>query len=407
MDGTHHARDWRWALGVLGRTLITLGLLILAFVAYQLWGTGIEFRANQDDLAREFRRAVADSEAVDSTVAATPTDSGTPSTTTAVADTAASRPDSPAAATTGPTAPPPPPKKPWGVVAALSMPSISSRTLYVVNGVNTGDLKRGIGRYPGTARPGEYGNLALAGHRTTYGAPFENLDQLQRGDRVILDSVDGGHYEYVVESQEIIGPNDVRVLSRPSNPQDAVLTLTTCHPKRSTAKRLVVHARLDASASTPLRQTNGAAPPVEPPASVVPTTLPAAPSTTPPSSTAPATSRAPVTAATAASTTTIVDTTAATTTPTTVASTEAPLLTGDDVSEPAAAALATGWFDDTDAWPQIILWALPLVALALLGRLLGKRWRRWWLGGLAVAAPFVVVLYFFFQNVNRLLPPGL
>jgi len=396
-------------LGILGRTLITLGLLILAFVVYQLWGTSIEFRANQSDLASEFRKAAA------STASTTPpagpvttTPTGVPATSSGAPTTAAagaSTTTEPAATTTTPAETTATPR--WDVVAALKMPTISDSTLYIVNGVSTGDLKRGIGHYPGTAKPGEYGNFALAGHRTTYGAPFENLDRLQPGDRVIVDSIDGGHYEYVVESQEIIGPDEVRVLSRPRNPLDAVLTLTTCHPKRSTAKRLVVHARLDAAASTPLKGADGASPPTNPGTTPAPTTLPVSSTTTAGAAVPSTTSPVATSPATTASASTVPATTSPATTPATTPAETVPLLAGDEVSEPAAEALSTGWFDDAAAWPQIILWALPLIALGLLGRLLGKRWKRWWLGSLAVAAPFVVVLYFFFQNVNRLLPPGL
>jgi sortase A len=69
--------------------------------------------------------------------------------------------------------------------------------------------------------------------------------------------------------------------------------------------------------------------------------------------------------------------------------------------------LASGWFDDTGAWPHIILWGLLLAGVALGINLGGRRLGRRWLGVAIGAAPFLVVLYFFFQNVNRLLPPGL
>ena len=68
---------------------------------------------------------------------------------------------------------------------------------------------------------------------------------------------------------------------------------------------------------------------------------------------------------------------------------------------------SSGWFKDTAAWPHVVVWGVLLSLIAVGGHLLGRRLRRRWLGALAAAAPFVVVLYFFFQNVNRLLPPGL
>ena len=76
---------------------------------------------------------------------------------------------------------------------------------------------------------------------------------------------------------------------------------------------------------------------------------------------------------------------------------------------PAASedAFAGGWFDDSAAWPQIIVWGLLLAAITIGGYLLAKRQRRIWLGVLVSFVPFVVVLYFWFENVNRLLPPGI
>ena len=70
-------------------------------------------------------------------------------------------------------------------------------------------------------------------------------------------------------------------------------------------------------------------------------------------------------------------------------------------------AFAGGWFDDSAAWPQIIVWGLLLAAITIGGYLLAKRQRRVWLGVLVSFVPFVVVLYFWFENVNRLLPPGI
>ena len=88
--------------------------------------------------------------------------------------------------------------------------------------------------------------------------------------------------------------------------------------------------------------------------------------------------------------------------------TDATALAGEgDVSDKDAKDLAAGWFKDSAAWPHIILWGLLLAAIALGARVLGTRLRKRWLISLAAAAPFLVVLYFFFQNINRLLPPGL
>lgn len=368
-------RDWRWALGVVGRCFIVLGLLILAFVAYQLWGTGIEFRANQADLAKDFRRTVATAQ----TSAAPTTTAATPQKTDTEASTVA-----PAVTTTLPSGP----RVGEGdVLAALKFPTLSGTTLYVVSGVRLVDLKRGVGHYPGTALPGQYGNASLAGHRTTYGAPFEDIDRLKVGDPILIDTADGGHFEYIVDSQEIIRPENVGVLAQPEDPKAALLTLTTCHPKRSTKRRLIVRAHLNLEASSPV----GARTKTYATTTVATTTT--------------------VAVASSAVSTTMATAEPDSTVSTTVVASEAPTsdtLAGDgEVESSDATQLAAGWFKDTAAWPHIILWGLLLTAIAVAARFLGVRFRRRILVAAIAAAPFVVVLYFFFQNINRLLPPGL
>ncbi len=79
---------------------------------------------------------------------------------------------------------------------------------------------------------------------------------------------------------------------------------------------------------------------------------------------------------------------------------------GDEVAAvDSADVFSDGWFSDTAAFGQVALWGLVLITVTLLFRFLGRR-TRYWVGALAGAVPFVVVLYFWFQNVNRLLPPG-
>ncbi len=375
-------RDWRWALGIIGRSFIVLGLLILAFVAYQLWGTSIEFRSNQSELAKDFRRAV-DSVTTTTAPSTIPQDTvATP--TSAVATTAAIT----AAPTTSSIAEAPRVGE-GDVLAALTFPTLSDKQLYVVAGVRLVDLKRGIGHYPGTSLPGQYGNAALAGHRTTYGAPFENIDRLAPGDPIIIETSDGGRFEYIVDSTEIIQPSEVGVLSQPKDPGDALLTLTTCHPKRSTKRRLVVHAHLNFATSSKVgaRSANYR----------TPSAVTAAPSAT----TVPSTIAGEAVTPDSASDSTVgPSTTPAPAAPTSIAG-------GDEVNDEDARDLAAGWFKETAAWPQIILWGLLLTGISVGGYLLGIRLRRRWLGALIAFAPFIVVLYFFFQNVNRLLPPGL
>ena len=126
-------------------------------------------------------------------------------------------------------------------------PLVHAEPLYVVNGVTLGDLQRGPGHYPGTALPGEDGNFAVAGHRTTYGAPFFNLDQLRRDDEIIVTAPDGEEYTYTVRRQEIVAPGETWVIGPdPLERGKPLITLTTCHPRFSNAQRLIVFAELAA-----------------------------------------------------------------------------------------------------------------------------------------------------------------
>ena len=110
----------------------------------------------------------------------------------------------------------------------------------IVQGTSTNDLRQGPGHYPGTPLPGELGNAAIAGHRTTYGAPFYNLDALVPGDLIVITTVQGT-FTYSVTGTVIVSPNDTSVVDDTAFPE---LTLTTCNPRFSASQRLVVHARL-------------------------------------------------------------------------------------------------------------------------------------------------------------------
>lgn len=128
--------------------------------------------------------------------------------------------------------------EPLGV---LRIPAIDV-DLVVVGGVGTEELKMGPGHYPGTALPGGLGNAAFAGHRTTYGAPFLDVDRLQAGD--VIEFARGDDiWVYEVTETQIVSPTDAHVLLT-ENPLESVLTLTSCHPKRSTAQRIIISAAL-------------------------------------------------------------------------------------------------------------------------------------------------------------------
>jgi sortase A len=110
----------------------------------------------------------------------------------------------------------------------------------VVAGTDAPSLRLGPGHYPGTPLPGARGTVAIAGHRTTYGAPFRRLDKLARGDRIEL-RMPYGTFTYAVDRRRIVPPTATWVTRRVGHDQ---LILSACHPLYSAAKRIVVFARL-------------------------------------------------------------------------------------------------------------------------------------------------------------------
>jgi sortase A len=121
----------------------------------------------------------------------------------------------------------------------IRMPSIGVSAV-VVAGTDTAALRRGPGHYPGTPLPGARGTVAIAGHRTTYGAWFRRLDQLDPGDKISL-TMPYGRFTYAVERRRIVSPNAIWITNRVGYDR---LVLSACHPLYSAAKRIVVFARL-------------------------------------------------------------------------------------------------------------------------------------------------------------------
>lgn len=111
---------------------------------------------------------------------------------------------------------------------------------YVVFGATLNKLEYGPGYILGTSLPGTGGNFAIAGHRTTYGAPFGNLDKTEVGDSILFQT-NTNQYEYVITEVKIVSPEDTYVLG---NFGDDRITLSTCHPKFSARQRLVVVGEL-------------------------------------------------------------------------------------------------------------------------------------------------------------------
>ena len=217
-----------------GKTLISLGVLILLFVVYQLWGTGLTHDREQRNLRSQFAKDLAGSSTTLPAAAATPTTAAPPTTLPALL----SRGDA---------------------AAVIDIPKIGLDEV-VVEGVGVEELKKGVGHYPDTKMPGEKGNAALAGHRTTYGHPFNRIDELTNGDQITV-TTRSGTFNYEVMDKKVVTPETVSVLD---DTPDSRLTLTTCHPMYSAEKRLIVIAKLT---SPPLPTPANASPDPAPPRS--------------------------------------------------------------------------------------------------------------------------------------------
>ena len=127
---------------------------------------------------------------------------------------AESLPEVPAATTTPPEAAATsglPPIAEGDPIARIEMPSIGVDKI-VVAGVDKNDLKKGPGHYPETPMPGQLGNSAIAGHRTTFGQPFFDVDKLETGDEIVVTTL-AGRYVYRVTGQQIVSPSDYQVIS--------------------------------------------------------------------------------------------------------------------------------------------------------------------------------------------------
>ncbi|HUR87098.1 MAG TPA: class E sortase [Solirubrobacteraceae bacterium] len=124
-------------------------------------------------------------------------------------------------------------------VGRIKIPKIDA-SFVVVNGTDTSSLRKGPGIYDEVPFPGAPGTAAIAGHRTTYLAPFRKIDKLKRGDAITVE-MPYGRFTYDVERTEIVAPTEVSVIKRVSFDR---LVLSACHPLYSAAKRVVVFARL-------------------------------------------------------------------------------------------------------------------------------------------------------------------
>jgi sortase A len=201
-------------LGIFGAGCITAGLLILAFALFQFFGTSLITRGHQTVLHDQFSKRLSQAHITPSARTLGPARS-VPATTQA----AIGQP-----------------------VAEISIPKINI-DFTVLQGTGDTQLEAGPGHYLGTPLPGQLGNAAIAGHRTTWLRPFWNLNELSPGDQIFITTTQG-YFRYTVTSQIIVAPTDVAVLDPSTN---ATLTLSTCNPRFSASQRLIAKAVLSAS----------------------------------------------------------------------------------------------------------------------------------------------------------------
>lgn len=222
-------------VGVVGELLITLGVLLLAFLVWQLWWTDVVGNRAQAEIVQELDWDVAP---------------------TAPATDATAGPTEPV----GPVVAPPrrdePPVAPEPdhatTFATIQVPRWSGEPERPISqGVDRKTVLDvlGVGHYPGTAMPGGIGNFAMAGHRTTYAKPFNRVAELELGDPLVVRTEDTW-YVYRVTSTEIVTPAQTEVVAPVpgdpgAEPTERVITLTTCHPMFSARERFIVHGTLD------------------------------------------------------------------------------------------------------------------------------------------------------------------
>jgi sortase A len=266
----------RTGLRGLGQTLITLGVIMLLFVVYELWFTDVVNAREQHKIKNALENTWQNG--VD------------PLHPTAAPSTAPTGPSGPPSDGASPTeGDDDPVVGPTGHVsdipigsgiAIIRIPKFGlGWNRVVVEGTGQDELAEGPGHYPGSALPGEIGNMSIAGHRVSRGSPFLDLDKLNPGDAIVIETKDYWYTYRVlgnpkngsftedtpdgIPGREIVSPSQNEVVAPvPDHPGQtptlAMLTLTTCHPKFSASQRMILHAELDGK---PLAKGPGVLPP--------------------------------------------------------------------------------------------------------------------------------------------------
>lgn len=355
-------------IGAIGRTLIVTGVLVLAFAGFQLWGTSVLEARAQDALDTEFESAQADYQArlaeLTTTTESSPT-TAAPSPTTTTPDDVEATTTTAAPILVAPELAAELLPEQGEALGRIVIPSIGVDK-GIVEGVRRDDLRAGPGHYPETPLPGQPGNAAIAGHRTTYGSPFGDLDLLVPGDLIEVETLQGTFF-YEVEAHTdadgnelghfIVTPDRVDVLD---DMGDNRLTLTACHPKRSAAQRIVVTARL-----------------TSPPAPVIESSEPV-------SSTEPE----------------VADDGIDPEDDPVLGTDDAPNLDEDPVAD-GEALDSLGW--QPEEAPSTAVWAAITALVAVAAWLLGRLWRRW-PAYLLATPPFLGALFVCFIHLDRLIP---
>jgi sortase A len=217
----------RWGVRALGEVFITLGLLLLLFVAWQLWWTDVTANREQavtiSALEKGFGAGLPERGAVDPPAAP---EKAVPKTTVTLT------------------------KVPFGeAFAIIRIPRLGAGYARpVLQGTDHDTLTKGIGHYSRTAFPGQTGNFAVAGHRTTYGRPFSDINLLRKGDVIVVETRTS-YFVYAVDRHVIVTPDHVEVIApvpqdSGGQPTQAWMTMTACHPRFSASQRYVAFARL-------------------------------------------------------------------------------------------------------------------------------------------------------------------
>lgn len=225
---------WRTAALGVGELLVTAGMVLLLFVVYELYVTDLMTAQRQDELSTELREQWAE-ETDPVRRSLTQVDVG-------------------------------------DAFGVLRIPRLGEDyTRVILEGTEEEQLSQGPGHYVDSAMPGEEGNVGLAGHRVGKGSPFLELDTMQAGDPIVVETADNWFVYRVLDDADpsgipgmhVVSPTAVEVVSPTPGaavgvaPSGSYLTLTTCHPRYSARERLIIHARLDGGALSKAEYPDG------------------------------------------------------------------------------------------------------------------------------------------------------